>query len=246
MEQDEFKRNMHARPPFQEMHPGHLNRQRLRIEPGSRYYPDWGRRGHYPRNGYPWERNPRDLDPRDNLVDNYWGQREERRQFRPGEPRVWQSSVGGRSDVTSGHYYNNDLPAHPLPDWADEPDDDLDPGYDYEFGTDFDFFDTLDAFDASRREDWREPWDIPGPFQGIGPLDYHASDERVQENISEALSRSSRVNASGLRVQVENGLVTLNGEVQRREEKYLAEEIALQTGSVRDVDNLIRVRGTRR
>lgn len=85
--------------------------------------------------------------------------------------------------------------------------------------------------------------DIPrGRFTGRGPKGYQRSDERVREDVSEELSQSGEIDASEIEVRVVNCEVILEGEVNTREEKRLAEDIAEACPGVRNVENNIKVK----
>ncbi len=198
---------------------GGQGRQRFQIEPGWVY--------------------PRDREPGDNLVDNYWGRREMDRDYVIRDRGAWWNNVGGRPDLTSARHYRNDLPTGPRFDWIEDEEFDLDPGYEYEFGTDYDFLESMRGAPNRQVTTYRSPWYVPGPYAGMGPAGYHPSDERIKENICEIFSRNGHIDCSRIDVQVENGVVKLNGNVNRRAEKYLAEDIASAVGGVVDVDNRI-------
>jgi hypothetical protein len=85
---------------------------------------------------------------------------------------------------------------------------------------------------------------IKGWFQGHrgkGPAGYIRSDERIRENVCEALSDDDRVDASNIEVTVKSGEVTLAGTVEDRLQKRLAEECIENISGVNDVQNLLRV-----
>ncbi len=213
-----------APPPYMETRSrvrdwGPRSRQRFQIEPGWFYPPD--------------------SEPGANLVDNYWGRREMDRDTYIRDRGAWWNNVGGRPDLTSARQYRNDLPTRPRFEWIEDQEYDLDPGYEYEFGTDYDFLESMRGTPGREITTYRPPWYVPGPYVGIGPAGYHPSDERIKENICEMFFRNGRIDCSRIDVQVENGVVKLNGSVNRREEKYLAEEIASSVGGVNDVDNRI-------
>jgi osmotically-inducible protein OsmY len=101
------------------------------------------------------------------------------------------------------------------------------------------------------RELWRERYygtsgnlaRIPrGPYTGRGPKGYQRSDERIREDVSEELSLAPDIDASDIEVRVTNCIVTLDGEVQTREEKRFAEDVAEAAPGVRDVHNNLRVK----
>lgn len=115
--------------------------------------------------------------------------------------------------------------------------------YDRDFDTDFDMDSDYDYdFDNEPvRWSYQEIWLIPGPFSGIGPENYQRSDDRIREDINERLTQHGRLNARNIQVQVNNGEVTLNGSVDRRQDKRMAEDVAASISGVRDVNNQIRV-----
>lgn len=80
-----------------------------------------------------------------------------------------------------------------------------------------------------------------GRFSGKGPKGYQRSDERIREDVSEALSQHGEIDASEIEVQVRGGEVTLTGTIDNREAKRAAEEAAEQCSGVKDVQNRIRV-----
>ena len=80
-----------------------------------------------------------------------------------------------------------------------------------------------------------------GQFAGRGPKGYQRSDERIREDVSDRLMAHPELDASGLEVIVEAGVVTLSGDVDSRWAKRLAEEIAEEVGGVRDVMNQLSV-----
>jgi len=85
---------------------------------------------------------------------------------------------------------------------------------------------------------------IKGWFQGHrgkGPVGYIRSDERIRENVCDALSDDDRVDASNIEVTVKNGEVTLAGTVEDRLQKRLAQECIENISGVNDVQNLLRV-----
>jgi osmotically-inducible protein OsmY len=60
--------------------------------------------------------------------------------------------------------------------------------------------------------------------------------------VNEDLSLAGEIDASEIEVRVTNCVVTLDGEVETREEKRLAEDIAEAAPGVRDVHNNLRVK----
>jgi hypothetical protein len=87
-----------------------------------------------------------------------------------------------------------------------------------------------------------EIWLIPGPFSGIGPEDYHRSDERIKEDINDRLTQHGQIDARKVHVEVQNGEATLTGEVNHREVKRMCEDVVESVSGVRDVHNQLRVK----
>lgn len=79
-------------------------------------------------------------------------------------------------------------------------------------------------------------------FRGRGPKGYRRSDESIKEDVSEALYRSSDVDASEIEIFVSKGIVTLKGFVNDRGQKRSAETAVEYLAGVEDVFNELRVR----
>jgi hypothetical protein len=80
-----------------------------------------------------------------------------------------------------------------------------------------------------------------GGFFGKGPKGWKRSDERIKEEVSEALYRDYHVDASEIEVEVKDGVVTLSGTVDSRQAKRSAEECIENLTGVSDVHNRIRI-----
>jgi hypothetical protein len=80
-----------------------------------------------------------------------------------------------------------------------------------------------------------------GKHKGKGPRGYQRSDERIKEDINDHLSDDPFIDATDIEVTVEKGEVTLVGNVEDRQEKRKAEEIAESVSGVLNVENRIRV-----
>ena len=78
-------------------------------------------------------------------------------------------------------------------------------------------------------------------YAGVGPRGYQRSDERVREDVCDRLERDARIDASNIEVEVQNGMVTLKGNVDDRRFKRQAEEAIEHLAGVKDVQNQIRV-----
>jgi hypothetical protein len=80
-----------------------------------------------------------------------------------------------------------------------------------------------------------------GSYAGKGPKGYRRSDERIEEDVNEALSQNPEIDATDIEVKVNNGEVTLSGTVSERQFKRIAEDVAERCSGVQDVRNEIRV-----
>ena len=78
-------------------------------------------------------------------------------------------------------------------------------------------------------------------FRGRGPKGYTRSDQRIEEDVNERLSDDYYLDASNIEVSVQGGTVTLSGEVDDRESKRRAEDIAEFCSGVQQVQNNIKV-----
>lgn len=80
-----------------------------------------------------------------------------------------------------------------------------------------------------------------GQHAGRGPKGYRRSDERIEEDVNEELTRHPEIDASEIEVRVQSGEVTLTGTVENRQAKRLAEDLVERVFGVTDVHNQIRV-----
>lgn len=76
--------------------------------------------------------------------------------------------------------------------------------------------------------------------RGKGPKGYERTDERIKEAICERLTEDDSIDASEVSVNVAQGRVTLEGQVDSRRAKYDIEECAEQCGA-RDIINNLRI-----
>jgi hypothetical protein len=81
-----------------------------------------------------------------------------------------------------------------------------------------------------------------GGFAGRGPKGYVRTDDRIREDVCDRLSWHDEVDATEISVSVSSGEVTLEGSVETRHMKRLAEDIAEDVPGVNDVHNRVRVR----
>lgn len=87
----------------------------------------------------------------------------------------------------------------------------------------------------------RPEYDEQRNFMGKGPRGYRRSDDRIYEEVCEALRDDYTVDASEIGVKVHEGIVTLEGRAHDRTEKRIAEMVALEVPGVLDVRNDIRL-----
>ena len=88
-----------------------------------------------------------------------------------------------------------------------------------------------DAAEARREEDHR----------GRGPKTYVRSDIRVEEDVNDTLTDDPDVDATDIEVSVKDREVTLNGKVDSRRAKRVAEDCADSVSGVVHVQNNLRV-----
>jgi hypothetical protein len=89
------------------------------------------------------------------------------------------------------------------------------------------------------------PWQKRPPrHAGKGPAGYHRSDARIAEDLNDALMVNDDVDAAGILVSVNGGVVTLSGYTSTRSEKRVAENLADGIPGVADVKNELRIGAT--
>ena len=88
----------------------------------------------------------------------------------------------------------------------------------------------------------RAQWWEEGPYTGRGPSGYARSDQRIEEDVCERLTQHGNLDASNIAVEVEDGVVTLRGEVDARRAKRMAENTAQTVMGIHDVQNRITLR----
>lgn len=81
----------------------------------------------------------------------------------------------------------------------------------------------------------------PRGHRGRGPAGYVRSDERIADDVIDRLTHDEQIDASEILISVDDGIVTLTGNVPERAMKRLAEDLVANAGGVRDVHNAIRV-----
>ena len=87
-----------------------------------------------------------------------------------------------------------------------------------------------------------EQLDTMPDHTGRGPRSYQRSDDRIEEDVNQALTDHPGVDATDIEVKVKHGEVTLTGTVENRRAKRMAEDAADSVRGVRDVHNRLRLR----
>lgn len=87
----------------------------------------------------------------------------------------------------------------------------------------------------------RDEYDEQLNFMGRGPKGYKRSDDRIYEEVCEALLNDPTVDASDIGVSVKDGIVTLEGHARSRMEKRIAEVVTVEIPGVLDVRNGIKI-----
>lgn len=111
-------------------------------------------------------------------------------------------------------------------------------------------FDTDQSFGMNRQRFRERPsyrslpgreWDVPGPYVGVGPAGYTRSDERVYDEVCSMLTQHGQIDASGIEVEVHQGEVTLKGTVDKRSDRWMAEDMIESIPGVEFVNDRLRV-----
>ena len=92
---------------------------------------------------------------------------------------------------------------------------------------------------------WRTGWSDTATVasqRGKGPA-AQRTDDQIKAVIEAALTDDPWLDASGVQVSVQQGIVTLTGTVSSREGKRRAEALADRVGGVRDVHNTLTIAG---
>jgi hypothetical protein len=108
--------------------------------------------------------------------------------------------------------------------------------------------DNQQAGRALGTQDWQErqgaqrgAFGLQSTHRGRGPQGYTRSDERIKEDVCERLSEHHYIDASQIRVEVSQGVVTLEGTVDDRWQKYQTEDLVDATSGVQDIQNRLNV-----
>lgn len=82
-----------------------------------------------------------------------------------------------------------------------------------------------------------------GRYYGRGPQGYSRSDERIKEEVCDALMRNGEIDAEQINVRVENGEITLTGSVEGKYMRRLVEDVCEDILGVKEVHNQLRTSG---
>ncbi len=75
-----------------------------------------------------------------------------------------------------------------------------------------------------------------------GPKGYKRSDERIREDICDALCSAYEIDSSDVEIKVQNGEVTITGTVPDRQTKLRIEHLADRMSGVNEVTNQVRIK----
>lgn len=116
------------------------------------------------------------------------------------------------------------------------------PREDIGYNADYSAAGGFDSSESDARQDRSGTFEMGGYF-GKGPKGWKRSPERIKEDVSEALWRNPRVDASEIDVTIENdNCVCLRGTVNSREAKREAENCVENLSGVEDVRNELRIK----
>lgn len=74
-----------------------------------------------------------------------------------------------------------------------------------------------------------------------GPKNYTRSDDRIKEEICDAIERDTRIDASDVTIEIQGGKATLYGSVAHRQMKHWIEDIVAECYGVGEVENKLTV-----
>jgi osmotically-inducible protein OsmY len=113
--------------------------------------------------------------------------------------------------------------------------------------------DNQQAGRAMGTQNWQEregaqrgAFGLQSSHRGRGPQGYSRSDERIKEDVCERLSEHHYIDASQIRVEVSQGVVTLEGTVDDRWQKYQSPECLTRLPAIGTVDRTNRHPAKRR
>jgi osmotically-inducible protein OsmY len=78
-------------------------------------------------------------------------------------------------------------------------------------------------------------------YRGRGPKGYRRSDERLREIICERLTDDPFIDASNVTIEVRDSVVTVQGMVHARQQKYAIEDLIGDVSGVTEIHNQVSV-----
>mgnify|MGYP001013578242 CR=1 FL=1 len=120
----------------------------------------------------------------------------------------------------------------------------------YGYGQNQGYYDSQQSSYGQGSQSWSQPVrndevsQSSRSYFGKGPKGFKRSDDRIREEVSEALFHDHAVDASEIEVAVHDGEVTLSGTVSERRMKRLAEDCVEKVTGVTDVKNEIRIQAS--
>lgn len=99
--------------------------------------------------------------------------------------------------------------------------------------------DTAGRRDYSSERSWSSQ--AEGLHAGKGPKGYQRSEERIREDVCDALEAHAHIDASEVEVEISEGIVTLTGSVESRQAKRLAEQAVETVRGVKDIHNQLQI-----
>lgn len=88
---------------------------------------------------------------------------------------------------------------------------------------------------------WELPQDHKTTYFGLGPKNYQRSSDAIRDEACEILANNKELNPSHIEVQFSNGILYLDGEVNSRYDKKLAEVLIENIDGVEDVQNSLKI-----
>lgn len=77
--------------------------------------------------------------------------------------------------------------------------------------------------------------------RGKGPKNYHPSDNKIYERVCDTLSKSQIFDATHIQVTVKGGSILLEGEVETKNDKLMAESLIEALPGVKQVKNKLQL-----
>ena len=104
----------------------------------------------------------------------------------------------------------------------------------------------------SRRSSYEDPWYYRAAEsrsselgwrdnRGKAPRSYKRSDQRIMEDIFEAVSAEMTLDSSDVEINITNGEVVLSGNVRDRRDKWRIEDLVENISGVTHIENRIRI-----